>query len=131
MSKRSGKSIQECRIYFGDRRLIKLTTIPGNSWGDLVGFKGSAKGEYAKARLKGPRGEKSFTLLNPVAPVDALVLNSGISIVFDNWHNMGYGKIAAAYSPEGEVLWAKELQELLDKDLMSIVSQSVSSRWWR
>jgi tetratricopeptide (TPR) repeat protein len=109
----------------------QITISPGNSAGDLVGFEGSRKGEYAKALLKGPNGEKRFTLLNPIAPVIALVLDNGISVAFDNWHNMGYGKVVVAYSAKGEILWSKELEDLLDKTLVRDVPHTISSRWWR
>lgn len=104
----------------------------GESLGELVGFKGAKKGRHAQAILTGPNGERHvFSLLNPVAPVDAVLFNDGTLLALDNWHNMGYGAVLAAYSKGGALLWSKELEELLPVDVLEKVPISTSSRWWR
>lgn len=104
----------------------------GESLGELVGFKGAKRGRHAQAILTGPDGERHvFSLLNPVAPVDAALFNDGTLLALDNWHNMGYGAVLAAYSKSGAVLWSKRLEEALPADVLARVPISVSSRWWR
>jgi hypothetical protein len=36
--------------------------------------------------------------------VDFLVTDRGYLATLDNWHNMGYGKIAAFYSLKGDLI---------------------------
>jgi len=120
-------------VHFSRNGLYSVRILPGNSTGDTIGFAGARKGEYARAVLRGPeiRGELTFTLLNPVAPVEAILLDDGSMITFDNWHNMGYGKVMVLYDRAGQVRWSHELQSLLSADVRRLVPQSVSSRWWR
>ncbi len=90
-------------------RLYHARIIPGASWGDTGGFSGAQRGKYARAVLGGPgiRDRLTFTLLNPIAPVEAVLLDDGSLMTFDNWHNMGYGKVAVLYdrpSPTASLL---------------------------
>jgi hypothetical protein len=112
---------------------FEIRVIPGKSWGDLSGFTGAPTGEYAKAMLKGleSQEERTYTLLNPVAPVEAILLDDGSLLTFDNWHNMGYGKVIVLYDRTGQVLWSHELEDLFPKDQLKQIPTSVSSRWWR
>jgi hypothetical protein len=70
-------------------------------------FAAAAKGAYANALFYERQADRSYrlaaeaALLNPVAPIDLLLGNSGYLIAFDNWHNMGYGKAVAIYGPDG------------------------------
>jgi len=100
--------------------------------GELVGFRGAKKGKHAQATLTGLDGERrAFALLNPVAPVDAVLFNDGTLLALDNWHNMGYGAALAAYSKSGTVLWSAELEKLLPAEVIERIPTSASSRWWR
>lgn len=104
----------------------------GSSLGDTVGFKGSPKGDFAKAVVTGPGGKtRTFSLLNPISPVDAVILEDGSLLAFDNWHNMGYGVVLVRYSAGGAVKWSHPLEELLPREVIEQVPTSVSSRWWR
>lgn len=104
----------------------------GGSLGETVGFAGARLGDHARANLTGPGGESwSYDLLNPIAPVDAYLLDDGRLLTFDNWHSMGYGEVVVLYESTGEVIWQLELEDLLDEDLLYRVPTSVSSRWWR
>jgi hypothetical protein len=86
----------------------------------------------SQATLTGPEGEKRvFQLLNPVAPVDAVLFDDGTLLTLDNWHNIGYGAALAVYSRSGVLLWSAELEKLLPAEVAGRVPQSVSSRWWR
>ena len=113
-----------------------VRVIPGASWGDTIGFKGASKGPYATAEFyrqdqtRSYRFLKQITLLNPVAPVDFFVTDSGHLVTFDNWHNVGYGKVAAFYGSEGSLLHAHTLNDLFAAAQISQFEQSVSSIWW-
>ena len=70
--------------------------IPGSNWGDVVGFQGADRGEYARGLFYALQPDRSYRLIadvalvNPVAPVDALVTNRGELVTLDNWHNFGF-----------------------------------------
>lgn len=58
---------------------------PGESMGDVYGFAGTTKGEYAEATLfrcdndlDSYVGLKKYRTRNPIAPVDVLLSNSGL-----------------------------------------------------
>ena len=116
-------------------RFVRI--IPGESVGDLIGFEGSKRGAYARALYYEIQPDRSYrlvvesSLMNPVAPVDMLLSNSGYLIAFDNWHNVGYGKVVAIYGPDGEPVASWELDRLYDKSRIRSITMSVSSRWWR
>jgi len=68
--------------------------VPGTSVGETVGFAG-ARTEGPRARVLRRKRDRSYgsspmsPSANPVAPVEALVSNTGHLITFDNWHNAG------------------------------------------
>jgi hypothetical protein len=111
--------------------------VPGNSIGDTFGFAGEKKGKFAIAELFARQPDRSYrlvadvALLNPVAPVDALVSDNGYLVTFDNWHNLGYGKVAAVYGPDGKLVRAYELAELYGAKRLAQIPHSMSSRHWR
>jgi hypothetical protein len=70
-------------------------------------------------------------LANPVAPLAALVSNTGHLITFDNWHNAGYGAVVAIYEPSGRAVRSWRLEDLYDAGRVGTIPRSVSSRWWR
>jgi hypothetical protein len=70
-------------------------------------------------------------LQNPVAPVDVLLSSRGYLLTFDNWHNVGYGKVVAIYRPTGELVRSYELEALYLAKQLETIPTSVSSRWWR
>src|SRR5262249_58452012 len=74
---------------------------------------------------------RDAVLLNPVAPVDAVVNKLGYLITFDNWHNLGYGKVLAVYDPSGRMVRSYELEELYAGERIKNLRESVSSRYWR
>lgn len=111
--------------------------VPGNSIGDTFGFAGEKKGKPATAELFARQPDRSYklvadvALLNPVAPVDALVSDNGYLVTFDNWHNLGYGKVVVVYGRDGKVVRAYELAELYGAERVAKIPHSVSSRHWR
>ena len=80
--------------------------LPGKSVGDTFGFADAAKGPYARAEFYARQPDRSYqlaadvSLKNPVAPIDVIVSNQVIC-AFDNWHNLGYGKVVAIYDRKG------------------------------
>ena len=122
---------------FSHSRAYFVRVIPGKSFGDTVGFSGSAKGPFATAEFYRLERDKSYRLaataplLNPVAPVEFFVTDRGLLITLDNWHNMGYGKVVAFYSPEGKPIRAYGLSDLFTQSEIDGFRHSVSSIWWR
>ena len=111
--------------------------LPGESVGDTVGFTGAPKGRYATALLYALQPDRAYrlqheiTLTNPVLPLGALVADDGAFITFDNWHNVGFGKVVAIYAPTGRLIRSWELTDLYPKDRIETIPRSVSSRYWR
>jgi hypothetical protein len=70
-------------------------------------------------------------MLNPVAPIDFFVTDHGVLITLDNWHNMGYGKVVAFYSPEGKPIQAYGLSDFFIQSEIDALQHSISSIWWR
>lgn len=122
---------------FSESRDWFVRVTPGRSLGDTVGFAGSPKGPYAKAAWYRQEPTRSYrfvqevTLANPVAPVKFLVTDRGYLVTFDNWHNMGYGKVVASYDPTGRRVAAFELKDLFTPAEVTAFSTSTSSIWWR
>lgn len=122
---------------FSESRDWFVRVVPGTSIGDTVGFESGPKGPYAKAEFYRRQADRSYrlmterTLLNPVAPVAFFVTDRGYLATLDNWHNMGYGKIAAFYSPDGVLIRSYALSELFTAEEIGRFSESVSSIWWR
>ncbi len=122
---------------FSESAKYFVRVIPGDSIGDTVGFAGARKGKYAQALYYALQGDRSYKLLheitlqNPVAPVDLLLSDHGYFIAFDNWHNLGYGKVAAIYAPTGRLVRSYELNQLYAAALIEKIPTSVSSRHWR
>ena len=70
-------------------------------------------------------------LLNPVAPIEFFVTDRGFLVTLDNWHNMGYGKVVAFYTPEDKPIRAYDLSGLFSKSEIEAFDHSVSSIRWR
>ena len=121
---------------FSPSRNWFVRVTPGKSVGDLRGFSGAPKGPYATADFFHRQPDRSYgltstaTLLNPVAPYEFFVTDSGFLVTLDNWHNLGYGKVVAFYSNEGKPVRAYELSDLFNKDEIEKFVHSVSSIHW-
>jgi len=71
-------------------------------------------------------------LLNGVAPVNAIVTDSGHVMTFDNWHSMGFGPHAVVlYDPAGSLVANYALTDFLPKEYVMALPRSVSSLHWR
>ena len=116
-------------------RLVRI--LPGQSVGDLVGFADAPRGRYATAEMYVRQPDRSYhlmrtaTLVNPVAPVNALLAPNGAFVTFDNWHNLGYGQVVAIYRPDGTLVKSYTLEQLYANRDLSDVPTSASSRAWR
>ena len=125
------------REVFSQSRAYFVRVVPGKSFGDTVGFSGVAKGPFATAEFYHLERDRSYrlaataSLLNPVAPAEFLVTDNGFLITLDNWHNMGYGKVVALYTPAGKAIRAYELSDLFTKGEIEGFDHSVSSIQWR
>jgi hypothetical protein len=114
-----------------------VRVIPGESIGDTIGFAAARKGKYAQALYYALQADRSYKLLheiqlqNPVAPVDLLISDRGQFVTFDNWHNLGYGKVVAIYAASGKLVRNYELGQLYPSSLQEKIPTSVSSRHWR
>jgi hypothetical protein len=115
---------------FSENGLRFVRILPGESVGDTFGFAGAKKGHYARAEFYLRQPDRSYKLiaeselLNPVAPVNSMLSNSGALITFDNWHNAGYGNVVVIYSPSGERLAAKKLEDLYDDEALATLPMS-------
>ena len=122
---------------FSQSREWFVRVVPGTSIGETVGFAGSRKGPHARGEFYRRSADRSYrlaaeiTLQNPVAPVLFLVTDRGYLVTLDNWHNMGYGKALASYSPDGKLVAAYELKDLFSEKEVESFRHSVSSIWWR
>src|SRR6266404_7224666 len=98
------------REVFSQSRSYFVRVVPGKSYGDTVGFSGAPKGPFATAEYYRLEKDRSYRLvataplLNPVAPAEFLITDNGFLMTLDNWHNMGYGKVIALYTPEGRTI---------------------------
>ena len=122
---------------FSASREYFVRVVPGKSLGDTFGFASETKGPYARAEFYRRAPDRSYqllaeaSLLNPVAPVEFFVADSGHLVTLDNWHNVGYGKVVAIYDARGKPIRAYELRELFDADEIQRFPHSVSSIHWR
>jgi hypothetical protein len=57
-------------------------------------------------------------------------MDNGFFMTLDNWHNMGYGKVIALYTPEGKAIRSYELSDLFSKIEIEALEHSKSSIRW-
>jgi hypothetical protein len=122
---------------FSESREWFVRVIPGKSLGDTFGFAGSPKGPYARAEFYQRAPDRSYRLIreitldNPIAPVKFLVTDRGYLVTFDNWHNLGYGRVLASYAPTGRRVASYALTDLFSSREIEAFSRSTSSIRWR
>ena len=127
----------QIRTVVSSDRQWSVRIVPGSSHGDQVGFAGAPTGPYARGLFHARQGDGTLrrvadvALVNPVAPVDALVTRRGELITFDNWHNAGFGTAVAIYDSGGRLLVGLTLEQLYGAVKAAQIPRSVSSRWWR
>lgn len=127
----------QTREVFSESREYFVRVIPGQSLGDVVGFSGAKKGDYARAdfyRRTEDRGyelTKEISLLNPIAPVEFFVADNGHLATVDNWHNVGYGEVISVFDAKGKLIRSWTLADLFQSEEIERFSHSVSSIHWR
>ncbi len=111
---------------------------PGDSMGDVYGFAGTPKGNYAAATLFKYDNDletyaevKIFRTRNPIAPVDVVLSNNGWIVALDNWHNFGIGTVVASYDSDGALVRELKLADIFTQEDLGKLDRSVSSVWWR
>lgn len=119
----------------GGEFLVRIE--PGDSVGDVFGFAGEKKGKFAQAffyHLEDVNKlslQQKIDLVNPIAPVFYVVTNQGKLVTFDNWHNVGYGKVLVIYAASGKLIKSFSLSDMYSKSEREKIPASVSSLWWR
>lgn len=99
--------------------------VPGDSQKSPIGHMERKEGDQWRTAWKAP-------LVNEVAPVQALVSNTGVAVTFDNWHSVGYGEDAVVvYTVDGEPVRKFGLSAFLPKYYIDALPHSVSSIDWR
>jgi hypothetical protein len=122
---------------FAPSREYFVRVVPGKGIGETVGFRGAPTGPPATAELYRRASDGSYrpvwtvSLVNPVAPIDVFLTDRGYLATLDNWHNMGYGRVVAFYSPTGALISAYALGDLFSPAEIDAFTKSVSSIWWR
>jgi hypothetical protein len=136
--------------YLSADKRFRITVTPRGLAGPLQYFEGKQRGDDKPGQAPGsketaPRGlfERSIgngrwtsvwqrDLVNDVAPVSALVSNTGAYVVtFDNWHFMGFGDDAVViYGTQGKLIRALGLDDILPDYYVEALPRSVSSLHW-
>jgi hypothetical protein len=128
---------------------VRFTVTPRGIESPLAYFEGKVKNDkragqaaggapYARGTLerKSVDGRWSVIwdkrLVNDVAPVSSLLTNSARYVVtFDNWHSMGWGSdVIVIYGPDGSLIRALSLYDVLPDDYFKALPRTVSSIWW-
>ena len=113
--------------YYSANEAYDLHVVPGDG---ATHARGTL---YEAARREGDDRELwSRGLLNPTAPYQVLVADSGEYVVTsDDWGGLGYGaNVVVIYGPEGELVRKFALEDLLTEEEIALVPHSTSSRWW-
>lgn len=115
-----------------------LRLIPASNLRTALGVKGEpgdrpARAIYYQLDANGQyRQLQEITLRNPVAPLSAVVSDSGALVTLDNWHGVGTGsEVMVVYRPDGTVLRSYGLEDLYTAEEIERFGHSVSSIWWR
>lgn len=140
----------QIETYLSADKRFRFIAVPRDIEGPLPYFEGKQRGDAKPGQMPGskktaPRGlfERSIgngrwttlwqrELVNDVAPVSALVSNTGVYVVtFDNWHFMGFGDAAVViYGPHGSLIRALGLDDILPDYYVEALPRSVSSLHW-
>jgi hypothetical protein len=142
--------LPETTTYLSPSKGCRLTVVPRDLEDQLAYFEGKLEGsEQAgqrpggspkatatlERRLPDGRWERLWagTLVNDVAPVDALVSDDMDYVVtFDNWHSIGYGDDAIAiYDIANGGIRTFSVEKLLGAGYFAALPHSVSSVDWR
>ncbi len=137
-------------VYYSQDRRVRLTVTPRelssqlNYFSDLVHHRKSAGQQsdsthtFARGVLQRRTRDGAWIvvwdrrLLNNVAPVSALVTDSGRYVVtFDNWFGNGVGNdVVVIYGRGGSVVRSMSLDDILPDYYVYALPRTVSSLWW-
>jgi hypothetical protein len=142
--------LPETETYFSPGKGCRLTVVPRDLEDQLAYFEAKmASAEKPGQRPGGPPQAQgtlerrlpdgqweriwSRTLVNDVAPVDALVSDRMDYVVtFDNWHSVGFGDDAIViYDIAKNGVRTFSVEKLLGPDYFAALPRSVSSVQWR
>jgi hypothetical protein len=104
-----------------------------NAGADNSAPKNFCKGKFLVRNSLGVyRAKTAFSLVNEVAPVEAIVSDDGnFFVTFDNWHAVGYGKdVVAIYRSDGKLVRKLALEDIFTASDIETFSLSASSRHW-
>jgi hypothetical protein len=127
-------ALPEKTKYFSENKKFRFTVTPGP-----VGRREPGEPETCIGTLEVKENGKNKyntvwekTLSNEVAPVSALVTNSGNYVItFDNWHELGYGdNVIVIYNQKGETIRQLGLNSFLSNKEIKKLPHTVSSIWW-
>lgn len=116
---------------------FRVHMTPGKGKVGTTGNESTPKPEWATATLYSEHGAGNskklltFSLMNPVAPLDMLLTDQGRLLTLDNHAEVGYGKVVVLYDTNGSVLRAYSLDGLFTVGERQRFVRSVSSIWWR
>jgi len=108
-----------------------VRVIPGTVVNDPA-FNGRSHGEFYRRQAdRSYRLVADVELQNRVSPAYAIVTDDGYFVTFDEWFQIGMGRVIAFYRPTGALIRAVTIEELYTPDKLIEIPQSTSSRWWR
>lgn len=134
-------SIPERQTYFSADRRMRLVVTPNRALARRY-LEGPDSAENpaanARGRLERRGADRRWRLVwerplvNEVAPVSALVADSGDYVVtFDNWGSVGGGdNVVVIYGADGRLVRTMSLTDFLPEDYILTLPQTFSSIWW-
>ena len=127
-------ALPEKTEYFSENKKFRFTVTPGPIGRREPGEPETCMGKF-DVKEKGKNKYNTVwekTLSNEVAPVSALVANSGNYIItFDNWHELGYGdNVIVIYNQKGDTIRQLGLNSFLSNEEIKKLPHTVSSIWW-
>lgn len=128
--------------YHSENGLVRLIVTPHFPPGDRAPYVGEARGPSSPDRARAVLQRRDARgrwveqwrgpLLNEVAPVDAVVANSGrYFVTFDDWGGQGTGpNVVVIYDGAGRPLRALSLLDLVPQEYVDALLHTFSSIWW-
>lgn len=143
-------ALPKIETYVSADKRFRFTVVPRDIAGPLPYFEDKQRGADKPGQTPGskdtaPRGLFEYSvgngrwraawernLVNDVAPVSALVSNTGADVVtFDNWHSKGFGdNVIVIYGPHASLVRALGLDDILPDYYVKALPRSVSSLHW-
>lgn len=141
--------LPEVQTYHSPSGSLKLTVVPRTLANRLKYFEDKVEGREpagqdpasgrreCRGNLERLKDDGSWVLVwerglvNEVAPVGALIADSGYVVTFDNWHSVGHGPhVIVIYAPDGRLVRSLTLRDFLAPTEIEQLPHSVSSIHW-